>query len=501
VFGFFQTFLSYVFLRVFGRLALVFCLRAPQAKNVKRVQFPWILSKRWTGLARAIALAILTIAQPLHAEPNCHDLMAALNISESNAQLTARLAEFYHDSVLTSPDAEHIRRHMKGLYEGKLADLANAIGTTPETLHKEIKNHIDKKRGEIVTPRRDKLAPLAGPAGNRIKTHEWKQIGAISFPKGTIFNADFSPDGERVITAHSDKTARLSDAAGNLISEFEKHPSSVSSAIFAPRGKIITVSEGTARVWDENTQQLVRSFEPPLFSLNALFDFGQMSQLRISEDGKQIVSFSPDLSRVIRFWDIEGKLKQTLSTSPIPFIDITALHVNADGDKMVVAAFSNRATLWERGRSFWGKEKWKISRVFRGPYGDDIIDTSINNAGTHIATLSSRGVHLWDKEGKSLAIWAPRKDSGRLSTISFSPDGKTLLSFYNSAVTVLQNLEGQELSVIKGPSHHDVWGTHPLFSRDGNRLLIFNAYEAQVWERQWITLEGMKSLQARKEEK
>jgi DNA-binding phage protein len=99
-------------------------------------------------IAKAIALAILTFALPLHAEPDCHDLMAALNISESNAQLTARLAEFYHTSVLTSSDPEHIRRHMKSLFDEKRNELAKQTGVSSENLQAAIEGLITKNLGQ-----------------------------------------------------------------------------------------------------------------------------------------------------------------------------------------------------------------------------------------------------------------------------------------------------------------------------------------------------------------
>jgi len=68
---------------------------------------------------------------------------------------------------------------------------------------------------------------------------------------GMVYRAMFSPDGKRLLTASSDKTAKLWDLKGNLLAEFKKHTGTVCSAVFSPDSKrILTASDdGTAKLW------------------------------------------------------------------------------------------------------------------------------------------------------------------------------------------------------------------------------------------------------------
>ncbi len=67
----------------------------------------------------------------------------------------------------------------------------------------------------------------------------------------------FSPDGQRVVTSSSDRTARLWDGeTGALIAVLEGHDGTVHSASFtlASGRAVMTVSaDGTARLWDATT--------------------------------------------------------------------------------------------------------------------------------------------------------------------------------------------------------------------------------------------------------
>jgi hypothetical protein len=68
-----------------------------------------------------------------------------------------------------------------------------------------------------------------------------------------VWSAAFSPDGQRIVTASRDHTARIWDAAtGKTIAALEGHTDAVLTAVFSPDGqRIVTASsDATARIWD-----------------------------------------------------------------------------------------------------------------------------------------------------------------------------------------------------------------------------------------------------------
>jgi WD40 repeat protein len=83
-----------------------------------------------------------------------------------------------------------------------------------------------------------------------------KAIGEPMWHGAWVVSAQFSADGRRVVTASWDETARVWDAAtGKALSEPMKHYYGVSSAQFSADGqRVMTVcKDGTARVWDVPT--------------------------------------------------------------------------------------------------------------------------------------------------------------------------------------------------------------------------------------------------------
>ena len=74
-----------------------------------------------------------------------------------------------------------------------------------------------------------------------------------------IFSAQFSPDGQRVVTASKDGTTRLWDAiTGGAIGEPMQSNEAVYAAEFSPDGKrVVTASAWDARVWDAATGKAI----------------------------------------------------------------------------------------------------------------------------------------------------------------------------------------------------------------------------------------------------
>src|SRR5207247_2689663 len=86
--------------------------------------------------------------------------------------------------------------------------------------------------------------------------------------RANVDSVQFSPDGERVVTAAQDNTARVWDVhTGQPLTEPLKHSAAVNTAQFSPDGQQVTTASDdmTAQVWETPSVPLpVPSWLPDL---------------------------------------------------------------------------------------------------------------------------------------------------------------------------------------------------------------------------------------------
>jgi len=105
--------------------------------------------------------------------------------------------------------------------------------------------------------------PLWLPLSDLISTGEaatGKEAAVLRGHEGAVYRAQFSPDGEWVVTASDDKTARMWEAVtGKEAAVLRGHEGSITSAQFSPDGKwVVTASnDGTARVYVVHFEDLL----------------------------------------------------------------------------------------------------------------------------------------------------------------------------------------------------------------------------------------------------
>src|SRR5205823_331959 len=156
-----------------------------------------------------------------------------------NAQALAQLAR----ALRLSPE----NREASGLTAAMLTQLSWHVPLTGSMRHDATVNsaQFSPDGQRVVTASGDETVRVWDAASGKPIGEPMKDDGVNS--------AQFSPDGQRVVTASWDKTVRVWDAiSGKPIGEPMKHDAGVNSAQFSPDGqRVVTASmDKTARVWD-----------------------------------------------------------------------------------------------------------------------------------------------------------------------------------------------------------------------------------------------------------
>ncbi len=321
----------------------------------------------------------------------------------------------------------------------------------------------------VVTVSADKTARLWDAVSG-------KAIGEPMKHEGWVHSAQFSPDGQRVVTASGDETARLWDAAsGKAIGEPMKHsfPSEkdedhtaigkgrVNSAQFSPDGQWVVTASGdkTAQLWD------AASRKPIGWPMN---HEDAVSSAQFSPDGQRVVTASYD--RTARVWDAAtGKPVG----EPMKHEDwVNSAQFSPDGQRLVTVSGNKMARLWDAasGKPI-GEPMKHEGRVNSAQFSPD---------GQRVVTASGDEARLWDgASGK--ATGEPMNHKGVVSSAQFSPDGQRVVTAsYDRTARVWDAASGKP---IGEPMKHEGDVSSAQFSPDGQRV-VTASYDktARVWD-------------------
>ncbi len=307
--------------------------------------------------------------------------------------------------------------------------------------------------------------------------------------KGAVYAAAFNVKRDQIVTASDDTTSRLWDisTAENLkagtaalslgpIAVLHGHKKLVRWAEFSPDGnRIVTASDdGTARVWDLSKAQILNAgAAPPSLNptrvIQVLKDVGSVFSARFNFDGTRIVTASSD-----------GKAQVWNATT---FSQVCELKGH-DGP-VRSASFDLHGNRVVTASDDWTARVWKLTScssalVLKG-HNAGVRSAAFSPDGSRIVTASDdHTARVWDADsGDSLLVLAGHSDS--VYSAQFSSNGRSILTASEDGTTRLW-------SATPGPPRLALHGhiqkiNSAAFSLDAKRIITTSDDgNARLWD-------------------
>jgi len=331
------------------------------------------------------------------------------------------------------------------------------------------------------------------PENNTIKLWDaftGHEIGTITGHQEGVNAVIFSPDGKQIISGSNDKTIKIFDASnGREIRTISGHQGSVNSIVFSPDGRQIASGseDSTIKLWNVTTGREVRTLSGYQ---------NKISSIAFSPNSRQVVSGLKD--GTLKQWDITtGREIRSLTGHTFP---VNSVAFSPDGRQIISGATDDTGKLWreqlESTVKLWdtnsGRERRTFSRLdiisslMFSPDGKQILVSTRNNQNTSagggfsydifIPTIGT--IKLYDTvTGREISDFTIKE--GQMDNVTFSPDGRYILTSNRESLILLNVSTGNEVWTYTNPAG---WVNSVAFSTDGSQILASFRNTIKLWE-------------------
>lgn len=302
----------------------------------------------------------------------------------------------------------------------------------------------------------------------RLWDKQRRELARLTTPQQIIRDARFSPDSQRVAGLGADGIARLWNRDGQFLAQLEVNQSSIEELWFSLNGqRIFTAGKsGEGILWDRDGRQLTRL---------------EGHQQEVIED----VWFSPDVERIltvrknsaVSLWNQDGREIARLTELNAIVKDVW---FSPNSQRIVVVGKDGSIRFLDRN----GRDLVRLEERQR-----NITGIEFSSDGERIVTTAEDGtVKLWDLDGREQTL---EGHAGRITSVGFSPDSRYIVTRGEDSTVRLWNRNGIELTQLRG---HQGSITGVGFSPDSQRLITTGTdHTIRLWDvrgRQIAQFEG-----------
>jgi len=330
------------------------------------------------------------------------------------------------------------------------------------------------------------------PDGTQIISSSWDKtiriwnrqallLDVLTNPSGPLWTVKHSPteplwaaagdDGNN--TGHS--TIHLWQQDGTLQTTLpDEHTDSIFQINFSPNGQLLASASAdtTVKLWNLSQNRMIRSFKNANDRSFFSVAFSPDSQTLVAGDAAgRIYVGKPEDSRLTSFKAHDQR--------------IWGLAFSPDGNILASASSDGTLKLWSRETLEHGDGQ--PLEILKG-HTSEVLGVSFSPDGQTLASGSEDGtVRLWSRTGQPLQVLRGHQQA--VWRVEFSPNGQTLASAGEDRTVRLWNLTGDLLKTLVGHSDQvkDV-----SFSPDGTQIATasFDA-TVRIWNAETLSFEDL----------
>lgn len=364
----------------------------------------------------------------------------------------------------------------------------------------------------------------------RLWTIDGQFVSEMNVPTDTtIQEAQFFPDGLKILTSSGDGTAQVWDLDGNLLWTLD-HGGTVNMFVISPDGKYIVSAgrDGKVNIWDNagslyQILTLENHVESVQFSSNNFHILTVSTDVRLWDINGNLITvfdsvfdaiFNPDGTRILtlsskpQLWNLEGQLIENYN------INSNELPISADfsldgrffltrsrkgvlvwnvNDSLMpdlqqdVSATSSSEVSQTTGQdaAYQLEEKNNMPLATLTGHTGDVYEIIYSPTQKQFITLSrvnqtDGNILLWDENGNLVSMFQGRTES--VLSAEFNADGTRILTVNDGKVRLWEN-DGSLIAVLGQTDHFNVFGTlWAGFNKTGENIVTGVSGVAYLWD-------------------